>query len=82
MAQANGKLFVATAGGSSQKPSAIALLEVNSVDDLLNSEPEQWHSIRLSTKSKVCITNFTNQCFAAAISQNQVPYFVGLSNSR
>ena len=58
MAQANGKLFVATAGGSSQKPSAIALLEVNSVDDLLNSEPEQWQSIRLSTKSEVCCTKF------------------------
>ena len=54
--QVNGKLLVATAGGSSQKPSAIALLEVNSVDDLLESEPEQWQSIRLSTKSEVWCT--------------------------
>lgn len=53
VAQVNGKLLVATAGGSSQKPSAIALLEVSSVDDLLSSEPEQWQSIRLSTKSEI-----------------------------
>ena len=51
--QVNKKLLVATAGGSSQKPSAIALLEVGSVDELVKSEPEQWRSIRLSTKSEV-----------------------------
>ena len=51
--QVGKKLLVATAGGSSQKPSAIALLEVGSVDELVKSEPEQWQSMRLSTKSEV-----------------------------
>ena len=44
---------MATAGGSSQKPSAVALLEVDSVDELIKSEAHQWQSIRLSTKSEV-----------------------------
>lgn len=44
---------MATAGGSSQKPSAVALLEVGSVDELIKSEAHQWQSIRLSTKSEV-----------------------------
>jgi len=44
---------VATTGGSSQKPSAVALLEVGNVDELIKSEAHQWQSIRLSTKSEV-----------------------------
>ena len=51
--QVGGKLLVATSGGSSQKPSAVALLEVGSVDELIKSEAHQWQSIRLSTKSEV-----------------------------
>lgn len=51
--QVDGKLLVATSGGSSQKPSAVALLEVASVDELIKSEAHQWQSIRLSTKSEV-----------------------------
>ena len=48
--------MVATSGGSSQKPSAVALLEVGSVDELIKSEAHQWQSIRLSTKSEVRLT--------------------------
>ena len=51
--QVGGKLLIATTGGSSQKPSSVALLEVDSVDDLLGSEQNQWQIIRLSTKSEV-----------------------------
>lgn len=51
--QVGGKLLIATTGGSSQKPSSVALLEVNSVDDLLKSKENQWQIIRLSTKSEV-----------------------------
>lgn len=51
--QVGGKLLIATTGGSSQKPSSVALLEVDSVDDLLKSEQNQWQIIRLSTKSEV-----------------------------
>lgn len=51
--QVGGKLLIATTGGSSQKPSSVALLEVNGVDDLLESEENQWQIIRLSTKSEV-----------------------------
>ena len=51
--QVGGKLLVATTGGTSQKPSAVALLEVGSVDELIKSEAHQWQSIRLSTKSEV-----------------------------
>lgn len=46
---------MATTGGSSRKPSAVALLEVNDVDDLLKAEPDQWQMIRLSTKSEVSL---------------------------
>ncbi|KAL3136839.1 hypothetical protein ABBQ38_005546 [Trebouxia sp. C0009 RCD-2024] len=53
VAQVGGKLLVATTGGSSRKPSAVALLEVDSVDDLLKAKPDQWQMIRLSTKSQV-----------------------------
>ncbi|KAL3158064.1 hypothetical protein ABBQ32_011673 [Trebouxia sp. C0010 RCD-2024] len=53
VAQVGGKLLVATTGGSSRKPSAVALLEVSCVDDLLKSKPDQWQMIRLSTKSQV-----------------------------
>lgn len=63
--QVGGKLLIATTGGSSQKPSAIALLEVDSVDDLLKVEQDQWQTIRLSTKSEVSVTLFTN-CWAAS----------------
>ena len=45
--------MVATTGGSSRKPSAVAILEVDSMDDLLKAEPDQWQMIRLSTKSQV-----------------------------
>ena len=56
--QVKGKLLMATTGGSAQKPSAIALLEVDSVDDLLKTEPEHWQTIRLSTQSEVCAAFF------------------------
>ena len=48
---------MATTGGNSQKPSAVALLEVGSVDELIKSEAHQWQSIRLSTKSEVRTAN-------------------------
>lgn len=53
--QVQGKLLIATTGGSSQKPSSVALLEVASVDDLLQSEQHQWQMLRLSTKSEVSL---------------------------
>ena len=63
--QVGGKLLIATTGGSSQKPSAIALLEVDSVDDLLKVEQDHWQTIRLSTKSEVSPLLSTN-CWAAS----------------
>ncbi|DBB15202.1 TPA: hypothetical protein ACH3X3_004206 [Trebouxia sp. C0006] len=53
VAQVGGNLLVATTGGSSQKPSAVALLEVGNVDELIKSEAHQWQSVRLSTKSEI-----------------------------
>lgn len=50
---------MATTGGSSRKPSAVALLEVSCVDDLLKSKPDQWQMIRLSTKSQVSLMTVT-----------------------
>ena len=46
--------MIATTGGSAQKPSAVAVLMLNSVDELLKSEPEDWETVKLSTKSEVC----------------------------
>ena len=51
--QVEGKLVIATVGGTAQKPSAIALLKVDSVDGLLQSKPEDWDLVKLSTKSEV-----------------------------
>lgn len=55
--------MVATTGGSSRKPSAVALLEVDSVDDLLKAKPDQWQMIRLSTKSQVSLMTVNPHVF-------------------
>ena len=48
-----GKLLVATSGGSPLKPSEIVLLEVDSVDALKASTPDQWQVLQRSSKALV-----------------------------
>ena len=51
--QVGGKLLVATTGGSPLKPSEVALLEVDSVEALAASTPEQWLVLQRSSKAQV-----------------------------
>lgn len=53
MVQVGGKLLVATTGGSPLKPSEVALLEVDSVEALRASTPEQWQVLQRSSKAQV-----------------------------
>ena len=51
--QVNGKLLVATTGGSPLKPSEVALLEADSVEDLISSGPDRWQVLRRASKAEV-----------------------------
>jgi hypothetical protein len=51
--QVKGRLLVALAGGSPLKPSEVALLDVESVDALIASTPEQWQILRKSSTVEV-----------------------------
>ena len=50
--QVAGKIMVATTGGSPLKPSEVALLEVDSVEGLRGSTPEQWQVLQRSSKAQ------------------------------
>lgn len=54
--QVGGKLLVATTGGSPLKPSEVALLQVDSVEALRASTPEQWQVLQCSSKALVRAT--------------------------
>ncbi len=51
--EAGGKLQLALTGASAQKPSEVAVLEVDSVDSLLTSSPEDWKVLRKATNLEV-----------------------------
>ena len=53
MWHAGNKLVLATVGGSPTQASEVALLAVDSVDQLLSAESSQWETLRKSSKVEV-----------------------------
>ena len=56
---AGGQLVLATAGGSPTQASEVALLAVDSLDQLLAAQPSQWETLRKSSNVEVgpCYTH-------------------------
>lgn len=65
---AGGKLVLAMVGGSPAQASEVALLAVDSVDQLLSAQPSQWETLRKDSTVEVrprsaaepsCLTSHT-----------------------
>ena len=69
MASAGGKLVLATVGGSPTQASEVALLAVDSADQLLSTQPSQWQTLRKDSTVEVRPHVFTSRtCRHSSIS--------------
>ena len=53
---ADDKVVLATIGGSPTKPGEVAMLAVETVDQLLSAEPSHWETLRKSSNVKVGVS--------------------------